>query len=83
MQQGKLAKVWYEGKYACTKLLKSYQNIENEEFNIASSNTEDEDNNILNTRIGMIDLLERDFKHKTDESKDEDLYIDCILFLDQ
>ena len=37
---------------------------------------------VLTTHIGMLDLLESDRRKKINDTKDEDLYIDCRYIFD-
>ena len=66
-----LGEVKRDEKNTCRKLLKSYK-IEDEELIEPA-----EDDDVLTTHMGMVDLLKNNLKRKINNTKDKDLYIDC------
>ena len=57
-----------------SKLLKSYKIDENEDEELIEPV---EDDDVLTTHMGIVDLLKNKLKRKMNNTKDEDLYIDC------
>ena len=66
--------------YPRRNLLKSYQFFEDEESIELVENKYDD---ILSTHLGMIALHKNDRRHKKNDTKDEDLYVDFPFLLDQ
>ena len=58
----------------CRKLLKSHKIDEDEDKELIEPAEDDE---VLIKHMGMADLLKNNLKRKINNTKDEDLYIDC------
>lgn len=66
----------YVEKYSCRKLLKSCQIVEDEDNELIEL-TEIVNDDVLDTLLAMAGLFKNDCKHKLNDPKDEDLYVEC------